>query len=116
MKNKENEVLLTPSLYLEISTDKANEIAALKQRKIDTLNELKAQALELKKLEEQKEAIIKKISDIEDTIIKLKNNKFKLVIELSKQKRLSKKLNKRMLKDDSTIRIGDFYTKNEKSK
>ena len=35
MKNKEEKVLLTPELYLEISTDKSNEIAALKKDKMN---------------------------------------------------------------------------------
>ena len=116
MKNKENEVLLTPSLYLEISTDKSNEIASLKQKKIDTLNELKKQVLELQRLEEAKENILKQISVTEVNISNLKKNKFKLILELGKQKRLSKKLNKKILKDDSYIRVGDYYTANETKK
>lgn len=59
MKNKENQVLLTPELYLEISNDKTEKIANLKQSKIDTLNQLKAQALELKRLEEKKRCYYK---------------------------------------------------------
>ena len=116
MKNKESEVLLTPSLYLEISTDKSNEIASLKQKKIDALNELKKQALELKKLEEAKENILKQISVTEENISNLKKNKFKLVVELGKQKRIAKKLNKKILKDDSYIRVSDYYTEGESKK
>ena len=116
MKNKENEVLLTPNLYLEISTDKSNEIASLKQKKIDILNELKKQALELQRLEEAKENILKQINITETNIYNLKQNKYKLVLELGKQKRISKKLNKKILKDDSYIRVGDYYTANETKK
>lgn len=115
MKNREIEVPLTPELYLEISTDKSNEIANLKQSKIDTLKQLKSQALELKQLEEQRDAIIKAINIVEENISKLKGKKFKLVLELGKQKRISRKLNKKMSKDDSYIIVGDYYTENEKN-
>ena len=116
MKNKENEVLLTPSLYLEISTDKSNEIASLKQKKIDTLNELKKQALELKNLQQQREAIKKQIDITEENNSILKQKKFKIVLETGRQKRITKKLNKMVSKDDSYIRVGDYYTANETKK
>ena len=78
--------------------------------------ELKAQVLELKRLQEQERIIEEKISFTEANISNLNKNKFKLIIELGKQKRLSKKLNKKMLKDDSYIRVGDYYTANETNK
>jgi len=116
MKNKENEILLTPELYLEISNDKSSKIAALKQEKLDTLNKLKAQSLELKRLEEQSRAIAEQIQFAEININRLKQSKFILVIELARQKRFSKKLNKKISKDNSYIRVGDYYTDTEKSK
>ena len=46
----------------------------------------------------------------------MKQKKFRLVIELGKQKRIVKKLNKNMVKDNCYIRVDDYYTESNNNK
>lgn len=114
MKKEEKAVLLTPSLYMEIASDKSSEIASLKEKKISVLEGLKQELLSLKELKLERKAINLKIKNSKRIIKADRKEKFKLSRQLNKEQRLSSLLNLLMKKDDTYIFVSDFYPKGSK--
>lgn len=116
MKNKENKELLTPSLYMQISTDKNTEISNLKTERTSVIEKLKQLKAELKEAKEAKKAIKRKIRLLNHNILTNNEKKFALSTDLKVQRKLANKLNNEILKEDSYICVNNFYPENAGTK
>ena len=113
MKKEEKEVLLTPSLYMEISSNKSSEIANLKEKKITVLQKIKEELLVLKELKLERIKINLKIKNSRRLLKQNRKEKFKLSRQLNTEQKLSNTLNGLIKKDDTYIYVSDFYKKGE---
>ena len=114
MKKEEKAVLLTPSLYMEIASDKNSEIVSLKEKKINVLEKLKQEILILKELKLEKKAINLKIKNSKRILKADRKEKFKLSRQLNKEQKLSSMLNLLIKKEETYIFVSDFYQKGGK--
>ena len=106
--------LLTPSLYMEIASDKNSEIVSLKEKKINVLEKLKQEILILKELKLEKKAINLKIKNSKRILKADRKEKFKLSRQLNKEQKLSSMLNLLIKKEETYIFVSDFYQKGGK--
>ena len=116
MSKEDNKQLLTSSLYMEISTDKAEEISSLKEKKQSVIETLKMLQNQLKIAQEQKREINSRIRNLNYEIMTSKEKKFALSMDLRKQRRLANKLNNEITKEDSYINVSKFYPEKVEAK
>ena len=110
MKNEVENVKLTKEVYLEISSDKTKEIADLKEKKDGIIVTIAQRIEKLKELRKALKEVKNKIKLEKRALRQNKNEKFSVQVQLSKEKKYAKELNKAFSRGDEDIEITRFYT------
>ena len=111
--NKILELKLSKELYLQISTDKAAKITALKREKDTVILQIKQNIANLEKFRELLKELKGEIKVAKTTLKQNKKRKWSLKRELSLEKKFAKRINNAYIDGEETVNLSRFYIRDE---